>query len=157
MQGEAMRDNRRLAQSLLITCLVAATPAHAEVYKWVDANGKVQYSDSPPADRKAGLVKGVPAAQQGAGPTDWQEKDRDFRRRKILKEESMRKEEEENQQVKEKRAATCIEAHEQIDDLNSGKRIYRMNAKGERVYFDEADRAAAMKSARQAVTENCRS
>src|SRR4051812_5432040 len=47
--------------AIYLTCLVAL-PAHAEVYKWVDANGKVQYSDSPPADsKKAAVVKSAPS------------------------------------------------------------------------------------------------
>ena len=31
---------------------LAGPAAHAEVYKWVDANGKVQFSDKPPPDQK---------------------------------------------------------------------------------------------------------
>jgi glutaredoxin len=38
----------RLAVALL--ALVAAGASHSEVYRWVDKNGKVNYSDNPPAD-----------------------------------------------------------------------------------------------------------
>lgn len=43
--------------ALTLTLALAAlatlgTPAHAEVYKWVDANGRVQFSDKPPPDQK---------------------------------------------------------------------------------------------------------
>jgi hypothetical protein len=34
---------------LLLLLAFAAAPAHASIYKWVDENGKVQYSDKPPA------------------------------------------------------------------------------------------------------------
>lgn len=33
---------------LFSVLLLALAPAHAEVYKWVDADGNVHYSDSPP-------------------------------------------------------------------------------------------------------------
>ncbi len=36
-----------------LLCLLAAaalaSPAHAEIYKWVDRDGKIHYSDSPPS------------------------------------------------------------------------------------------------------------
>jgi regulator of protease activity HflC (stomatin/prohibitin superfamily) len=43
-----------IALAALVTALAAVTttPAHAEVYKWVDANGRVQFSDKPPPDQK---------------------------------------------------------------------------------------------------------
>jgi hypothetical protein len=34
---------------LIITC----STLHAEVYKWIDENGKPQFSDKPPAEKKA--------------------------------------------------------------------------------------------------------
>ena len=41
--------------------LVAAGPASAVLYKWVDANGRVSYSDQPPpASVKAEVVGGAP-------------------------------------------------------------------------------------------------
>ena len=45
---------------LLVTALVvaAALPAQAGVYKWVDENGKVTYTDKPPP-RAAGRVEAV--------------------------------------------------------------------------------------------------
>jgi len=45
---------RRLA---LLVALVAAPPALADVYKWTDAQGRVQYSDSAPPDTKAQQVR----------------------------------------------------------------------------------------------------
>ena len=55
--------------TLLLAC---ATPCHAEIYRWVDEQGKVQYSDQPPqsdvasesidlADSKTKAQKTAPA------------------------------------------------------------------------------------------------
>ncbi|MFT4174607.1 MAG: glutaredoxin family protein [Rhodocyclaceae bacterium] len=38
----------RLAVALL--AIIAAGASHGEVYRWVDKNGKVNYSDNPPPD-----------------------------------------------------------------------------------------------------------
>jgi glutaredoxin len=42
---------------LLLLCLLAATSAAADIYRWTDAEGRIHYSDKPPADRKAQHVK----------------------------------------------------------------------------------------------------
>ena len=54
----------RLAASWMISLALVAAPALAQVYKWVDAGGKVNYGDKPPAgstgaralDEDAGMV-----------------------------------------------------------------------------------------------------
>lgn len=35
---------------LLLLLLVAAAPAHAQVYRWIDARGTVHYSNNPPPE-----------------------------------------------------------------------------------------------------------
>lgn len=42
---------------LLLLCLLAAAVAAADIYRWTDAEGRIHYSDKPPADRKAKQVK----------------------------------------------------------------------------------------------------
>jgi uncharacterized protein DUF4124 len=39
----------RFLLCLLAAAAALASPAHAEIYKWVDRDGKIHYSDSPPA------------------------------------------------------------------------------------------------------------
>ncbi len=47
----------RLSRSAaLVTALLAAAPAWAQVYKWVDDKGVVNYSSQPPANRKSALL-----------------------------------------------------------------------------------------------------
>ncbi len=42
---------------LLVLLLNLSMPAHSQVYKWVDSNGSVQYSDQPPAASVASEAK----------------------------------------------------------------------------------------------------
>ena len=45
-----------LSSALLLVLALAAAPALAQVYKWVDEKGVVNYSSEAPADRKAALL-----------------------------------------------------------------------------------------------------
>ncbi len=45
----------RLVLALLLVCL--AVPASAAVYRWIDANGELQYGDRPPQDVAAEVVE----------------------------------------------------------------------------------------------------
>lgn len=60
-----------LAVFLLLACLAA----HAQPYKWIDAQGRTHYGDRPPADARARPVtaaintySGTPVLQASGGP-----------------------------------------------------------------------------------------
>ena len=74
-----MRKDIVIAALLLAACGMA----QAEVYKWVDANGRVVFSDQPPPGKKVDKIKvypggvqvprqaaSAPAAAQGAAGLD---------------------------------------------------------------------------------------
>lgn len=61
-------------RSILILALVAATlsTATAQVYKWTDSTGKVQYGDRPPDDAKKSQLKIDASSYEGpVQVTDW--------------------------------------------------------------------------------------
>ena len=67
---------------VFLSLLAAPLLAHAELYKWVDSNGKVQYSDQPPAGTNAktighgkGKAAEAPAAQNKATPKSLADKE----------------------------------------------------------------------------------
>ncbi|MYN02254.1 DUF4124 domain-containing protein [Pseudoduganella sp. DS3] len=78
---------------LWMVLALAALPAHAQLYKWTDANGKVHYSDRP----QDGVdVKAVPrAATSGstgsAGGDDWRERERASRERLVKQQQEERR------------------------------------------------------------------
>jgi len=47
---------RFVRSSALVIVLLAPAPSGAQVYKWVDDKGVVNYSSQPPADRKSALL-----------------------------------------------------------------------------------------------------
>jgi hypothetical protein len=64
----------RILRSIPAIALLATGPAWAQVYKWVDDKGVVNYSSRPPTDRKSALLdpNSVPvstyAPQEGPAP-----------------------------------------------------------------------------------------
>lgn len=82
---------------LVLACaLVATLPAHAQLYKWTDANGKVHYSDRPQDGTNASALN-VPRSAPSttapaAGRDDWRERDRASRERLVQRQQEERRE-----------------------------------------------------------------
>jgi hypothetical protein len=139
-------------------CLAFGSVAQAQQYKWVDQNGKVQYGDVPPPGVKAQRLKPPPA---GAAPAPAAKKgdkplspEAAYRKRQ----EDAQKEREKGAQSEQEAAAkreNCTRAQESLRTLESGQRIARTDAKGERYYLEDAQISQETSRARQLVKENC--
>jgi len=77
---------RRLVTLLPLLALIAA-PAYAELYKWVDAQGKTHYSDKPDGAGKAKVdelrTDAPPTKTAAAAPAvpDWKKQEAEYRQR----------------------------------------------------------------------------
>ncbi len=152
---------------LLLGLLLAAAGASAQQYKWVDRNGRVQYGDVPPAGVNATPVRAPTgrsapypaAASEGKadakkGPLTPKEQEAEFRKRRDEAEKDRQKQ----AQAAEESAAkkeNCSSAQNQLRTLESGQRIARTDAKGERYFLDDAQIAQETAKARQAVQQWC--
>ena len=47
-----------MKRAAVLLCALLDCAAQAEIYKWVDADGKIQYGDQPPKDAKTSKVSG---------------------------------------------------------------------------------------------------
>jgi hypothetical protein len=139
--------------------------AAAQQYKWTDRDGKVQYGDVPPSGANATPLKGPrtapaapaadPAAKDAAkGPLTPAEQEAEFRKRQAESQKGREKEEKAAQDAQAKRE-NCANAQEQLRVLESGQRYARTDAKGERYYVDDNQRAAETARARKSVGEWC--
>jgi hypothetical protein len=148
-----MRSSVRLA---LLACVLAAASAQAQVYKWVDENGKVQYGDKPPDKVKAAPVAITPGPADAptAKPDDWKQKDLEFQRRKIERERQ--EQGPRAQQAEANRAAWCSDSRRRLGLLQEQVPVYQRNDKGERVYVEDKDRARIMDELRGSIAENCK-
>jgi len=76
-------------------------------------------------------------------------------RRKKAEQEVADKKKAEDAKVAAARADNCSRAKEQMRTLDSGMRMARTNAKGEREVLDDAARAAETARARNVVASDC--
>lgn len=137
----------------LLACLPLV--AFAEVYQYKDANGNTVFSDSPPPGAKA-IRKDIrtpppPADSSGA----LNEKMQEFQKRREEAGEKEAKQAKEKAE-QEKAAENCSRARSKVAALETGQRIVRFNAQGEREFLDDAGRDKELAEARQSVSEWCK-
>ena len=151
-------------RSVLFALLLGALPAQAQLYKWVDANGRVQYSDRKPSDARQqaqevkSTVSAIGSQPVGAGtasgPKTAAELDKEFQKRREEQAEAQKKQQQAATQTKQK-SENCQAARENLAALKSGQRIARFTATGEKIYLDDSGRAAEIARNEQLVQANC--
>ncbi len=145
---------------LLIVALVCAMPVCAQqVYQWKDEQGKTHYSDIPPPNEANEAVRQIqatppPAPQSSPSQPNWAEKNLQFRERQEKAAEETAQAAQQRQK-EEERQRVCAQARNSLEMLTSGIRVARPDATGERVYMDDASRAAAIEQNQRFIKENC--
>ena len=140
------------AVAIAVACI--APVASAALYKWVDANGRVVYSDQPPT----GDVKTetVGAAAPPANPNAMKElanKDAELKKRQLDRTEDAKKAEKTRADAQ-KLAAFCTQARAQVAGLQrNDMAMFRVNEKGERVQLDAAARRGEADKLEQMMRE----
>jgi len=138
-----------------VAALVAFVPlAGAELYKYVDKNGRTVYADQPPAGIDSKVVKDANVSS-AAPPKTALEKDKAL--------EKGRKEAREKADKADKTAARdreqeqrCQQARQNVQAYQEGGRMYKYNDKGEREFMGEEDIAAGLKKAQRDMDEACK-
>jgi Domain of unknown function (DUF4124) len=126
---------------LLFAALVAwSGMAGAVVYKWVDAQGKVQYGDRPPDGVHSEVVEllGTHAARSASAKAS--EPSKSTGRDQPPQSDAAAKKAV-DQDVAQTREKQCTEAQDRYKKLIEGRRQYKLGADGERQYLtsDEID------------------
>jgi hypothetical protein len=148
---------------LAIALAVFAASASAQAYKWVDRNGRMQYGDTPPPGVNATAL-GAPSTrldpepqakpEAKKGPLTPAEQEAAFRKRQEEAEKGRQKQAQAAEQAAAKKE-NCALAQNQLRTLQSGMRISRTDAKGERYFLDEAQIAQETAKTQQAVQQWC--
>ena len=153
-----------------MACLLLSTPAEAQ-WKWRDSRGQIHISDIPPPRdipdkdvlqrpevtvRKAApaplAVASAAASAPAKAPVDAELEER----RKRTEQEQAARTEADKQKAAAVRKDNCQRAREQLATLDSGQRIARVKADGEREILDDSARAAEAKRARELMATECR-
>jgi hypothetical protein len=161
---------KRLSVALGLA-LCVALQASAQMYKWVDSDGKVQYSDKPPPSnikteklRDPARAASVPAASEAkgaaqkdaakAGPKTAAEQEQAFRKRQLDAAKAQEDEAKKQAQAREK-AENCKRANAALANLQIGGRQMRIDDKGERVFLDDQQIVQETAKARQEAAAAC--
>lgn len=150
-----MRWIHFIATCLLVT--VFTVPAHAgKVYKWVDANGNVTYSSTPPPDKsKATTVKtqrshisdeeAKKRLESLSGQATGRRKNREY----------LEGSESESAAVKDRRSKNCETAKKNLQVLQSSGRVQASGDDGQKFYLDEAVRQRKIEETQGQIAEFC--
>jgi hypothetical protein len=150
-------------------------PAHAEIYKWVDKDGTVRYTDTPPPAGAKPLSKigkkveksavEQPAVNTNVAPAPTEQspkvdKKEDTSPEALAKkkrelEEVAKKNKAELEAQAKKKAQNCATARTNYQTYSQGGRIYKTNEKGERIYVDESELAEGAAQAQRDMQEYC--
>lgn len=145
---------------IAVAILLATATVAAQVYKWVDKDGKVQYSDTPPptsaTKTEAKKVDTSPAAAAIPAPAkSLQDRAKDYDKRKTDVAEKAKKSDTDQQNAS-INAANCSDARSALRELETGRPITRILETGAREFLDDEARQAEMTKARKSVTDYCK-
>ena len=137
---------------LLVLLLLPFAAAAQTMYKWVDEKGVTHFSESPPPDGKAAKIEVKPVGNEAPRSDDWKQRDLESRQRRAAKEAVDSEVQKREQQM---RGSRCSTARRELDGLKNARRFYKIDAKGERVYVEDAERPALIERREQEARKYC--
>jgi hypothetical protein len=147
-------------RTLFLVLALAALPAWAQQYKWIDPDGKVRYGDVPPPGVNAQRLR-PPSGPAAPAPATGAKKGE----KALTPEQAFQKRQQDAAKDADKQAGAdaeaqakrenCQRAQESLRTYESGGRISRTDAKGERYYLDDAQIAQGAAQARQIAQQAC--
>ncbi len=160
--------------AVFVFASLSLASANAQVYKCIDAAGKIIYSQTPcPPDTKSGTVtrrvdrpSAAPAATPTAGSADkadatkktgpktTADQEQDFRKRQQDQEKAARESGEKSAEAQRK-DQNCRAARERLANYEIGGRITRISPQGERYYLEDAQIEQEKTRARADVSQAC--
>ena len=143
---------------LFLAFILTVGAAQAQIKCWNEGSRRV-CGDTPPAGARVTMLK-APAADAAAtdakkAPLAPAKQEKDYRERQKIAQQAAEKLDREMQD-RAARKESCDRTQEYLRTLESGQRIARTNAGGERYYLDEAQVAQETAKARQSAQDACR-
>jgi type IV secretory pathway VirB10-like protein len=167
-----LRSKWRFLAVVIGAGIVAA--AGAQTYKWKDAEGKIHYSDQPPpanikepvtVQPRKGQAPAAPTEKGAAAPKDkaappakprtYVEEEAERKKRQVETAEREAAEKKKADDAAEKKR-NCDLALAQVKSLQSGGRVTRNNAQGEREYLSDAQTAQEIERAKKSADSWCK-
>jgi len=161
MPRSAMRSSLALPLSVLALAAACwAAGAHADVYKYTDAKGNVQYTDKPqvlPAELMRLQSKPTDAAAAQTRSAE------EMKRSEALIAAANPKPAAESSDQKaaaeltaKDKAERCIKARQRYDSYMNSQRLYKPGPNGEREYLSDEQLTASRTAAKTTMEELCK-
>ena len=149
---------------LAAVATIFAASAGSEIHKWIDKDGKVHYSDSPPSDVETELIKPPPAPSGDDIFRTQVRTDLLIDQQKVNRDQRSREREEREekslqraiaaQQVVE-REKLCIRGRQNLYELRTCSPVFFIGARGERVFVDDEFRQSEIEEMKRIIAANC--
>ena len=144
---------------ILITVLfLPPTIGHAEIYKWVDENGKVHFDDRPGSGNKE-KIKVKTTEASGSPDTELQDNvEQEKKLLEIYEEERQEKNLKKTEQREEKKILKkrCAEAKDYKKTMDASSGLYDLDENGERVSLSAEEKDAEVKELKDFIKKNCK-
>jgi len=172
-----MRSVVMIRTAVFVFASLSLASANAQIYKCIDAAGKVVYSQNPcPVNTKSGTVtrrvdrpSAAPAATSAegsadkaakgdtakkTGPKTTADQEQDFRKRQQDQAKATRESGAKSAEAQRK-AENCRTSRERLAQYEIGGRMTRINPQGERYYLEDAQIEQEKARARSDVAQAC--
>lgn len=149
--------------TLAIFLLLISFNTYAELHKWVDADGKVHYSDEPPPDsaKKTETLNIRSSSDEANSPASApqamksiMEQEADLKKRQKEKLEAAQKEEKKQEEAQTKQK-NCNRARNDLATLQNTPRLATYDANGNQVIMDDTARQSRIEDAQQSIKDYC--
>jgi len=143
---------------VLLACALALAPlASAQMYKYVDKNGKTVYTDQPPPDSDPQSMR-VPSSAVGSSPApgkSYVQQDKELQKAREKAKEGDKKAEETANRARAEEER-CQSAKTAYEHYAQGGRLSKYNEKGEKVFLGDAEIDAERERAKAKMEEVCK-
>lgn len=148
----------QITVKFLVFCLVLVySSVNAGVYRWTDNNGNVHYSDQPVEQSQATELDIDTESRAGITNSAGNNRERDLVLEEIEEERQARKKSrEEKRLAKKQKQKRCARAKDDLRRYQTASAVYKLDKKGERVFYSKEERASREKKFRQLINKHCR-
>ena len=142
---------------LFLSLMLMPALGVAEIYKWVDKNGRVHYDDKPPVTGQKELMNINEESNAVKGLSE----DRAEKRKKLLDaidEDRQQKKEKEAKAKKKKKKLTkqCHHARDSLKSYERSSSVYDLDKDGNRITLPGSVRDKIIANLKKKIAENCK-
>jgi len=145
-----------MKRCLPICLLLLSFNASGALTKWVDADGRVHYSNEPPPDNVKAEILIVPHDQASGVPAakTFVEREAELKKAHKAREEAAQKAAQQQEEALAKQK-DCATAKTNLKTLENSPQISIYNDKGESVLMDDSTRRQNIEEARKKISAFC--